>query len=59
LGNLEVLVAEKATGLRQATVEACRVWKHALGMSLPSFHCLFVKFYSPLPVVLTQLISCK
>lgn len=64
LGNLEVPAAQKSTGLKQATVEACRVWKHALGMSLSSLRCLFVKFcslllVSPLPVVLTLLISCK
>ncbi|KAA8594710.1 hypothetical protein FQN60_011845, partial [Etheostoma spectabile] len=60
--RLSVQAAEKATGLRQATMEACGVWKHALGMSLSSLHRLFVKFYplplvSPVPVVLTQLIS--
>lgn len=45
-------------------MEACRVWKPTLGMSLGSPHCIFVKFYqlllvSLVPVVSTPLISCK
>lgn len=32
-GNLEVPAAEQATGIMQATMEACRVWKQSLGMS--------------------------
>ena len=50
--------------LRQATMEDCGVWKHALGMSLGSLRRLFVKFFPlplvpPLLVVLTLLISWK
>lgn len=56
-GNLEVPAAEKATGLRQATMEACRVWKHALGMSLSSLHHLFVKVYTSSRCSLRRLLS--
>lgn len=41
-GNLEVSAPEKATGLRQATTEACRVWKPALGTSLSALRRIYV-----------------
>lgn len=62
--TLKCQLLEEATGQKQATMKACRVWKHTLGMSLGPTYCLFVKFYpfplvSAVPVVLAQLISCK